>query len=86
MNVTKLPEKRRGRPLLLEEELDRQVQAYITALRSNKAVVNTAIVMSCAEGIVRSKNSNLLFSNGGHIALTKDWAKSILHRMVRSLK
>ncbi len=37
--------------------------------------------MACAEGIVRSKDSNLLFSKGGHIALTKDWAKSILHRM-----
>ncbi len=81
VNVTKLPEKRRGRPLLLGEELDRQVQAYITALRSNGAVVNTAIVKACAEGIVRSKDSNLLFSKGGHIALTKDWAKSILHRM-----
>lgn len=81
VNVTELPEKRRGRPLLLGEELDRQVQAYVTALRKNGAVVNTAIVMACAEGIVRSKNSNLLCSNGGHISLTKDWAKSLLHRM-----
>ncbi len=78
MNVTELPEKRRGRPLLLGEELDRQVQAYVTALRRNGAVVNTAIAMACAEGIVRSKDSNLLISNGG---LTKDWAKSLLRRM-----
>ena len=81
MDVTKLPERRRGRPLLLGVELDRQVQSYLTSLRKNGAVVNTAIVMACAEGIVRSKDSNLLCSNGGHIFLTKDWAKSLLRRM-----
>ena len=81
MDVTKLPERRRGRPLLLGVELDRQVQSYLTSLRKNGAVVNTAIVMACAEGIVRSKDSNLLSSNGGHIFLTKDWAKSLLRRM-----
>ena len=76
-----LPEKKRGRPYLLGEELDKQVRAYVTSLRSNGAVVNTAIVMSCAEGIVKSHDSNLLASNGGHILLTKDWGKSILRRM-----
>ena len=63
-----LPEKKRGRPYLLGEELDKQVRAYVTSLRSNGAVVNTAIVMSCAEGIVNSHDSNLLASNGGHLA------------------
>ena len=72
-----LPEKKRGRPYLLGEELDKQVRAYVTSLRSNGAVVNTAIVMSCAEGIVKSHDSNLLASNGGHILLTKNWGKSI---------
>ena len=81
MDVHELPEKRRGRPLLLGAELDRQVQAYINSLRKSGAVVNTAIVMACAEGIVRSKDSNLLSSNGGHISLTKDWGKNLLHRM-----
>ena len=65
--VTSLPEKRRGRPLL---ELDKQVRAYVTNLRDNGAVVNTAIAVSCAEGIVKYKDSNLLQANGGHIALT----------------
>ena len=51
------------------------------SLRCNGAVVNTAIVMSCAEGIIKNHNSNLLASNGRHILLTKDWGKSILHRM-----
>ena len=81
LNVTELPEQKRGRPLLLGAELDRQVQAYVTTLRKNGAVVNTAIIMACAEGIVRSKDSNLLCSNGGYISLTKDWGKSLMRRM-----
>ena len=57
------------------------MRAYVTSLRANGAVVNTAIVMSYAEGIVKNHDSNLLASNSGHILLTKDWGKSILHRM-----
>lgn len=38
VNVTKLPENKRGHPLLLGEELDRQVQACATTLRKNGAV------------------------------------------------
>lgn len=37
--------------------------------------------MACAEGIVRNKDSNLLRKNGGHISLTKEWAKNLLRRM-----
>ena len=79
INITELPQKKRGRPLLLGEELDKQVQAYLTSFRESGAVVNTAITMACAEGIVRSADSNLLAVNGGHILITKDWAKNILH-------
>ena len=58
-----------------------QVRAYLTALRANGAVVNTAIAIGCAEGIVKSNDSNLLASNGGHIILLKHWAKHLLSRM-----
>ena len=78
---TKLETKKRGCPLLLGEELDGQVKMYITALRSNSAVINSAIVMACAEGLVKSHDSNLLQSNGGHIVFTKFWAQSLLLRM-----
>ena len=80
-SVTVLPQKKKGRPLLLGEELDKQVQAYLTSFRESGAVVNTAIAMACAEGIVRSTDSNMLTVNGGHILITKNWAKSLLHRM-----
>ena len=53
----------------------------MTALRERGGVVNTAIVLACAEGIIKNKDSNLLATNGGHIALTRNWGKSLLRRM-----
>ena len=67
-----LPSKKKGRPLLLGDELDKQVQAYITNLRSGHAVVNTAIVLALAEGIVKGSDPSLLVCNGGSVDLTKD--------------
>ena len=58
-----------------------QVRAYLNTLRANGAVVNTAIPIGCAEGIIRCKDSNLLVANGGHIALTKRWSKHLLEHM-----
>ena len=55
-----------------------QVREYLNALR---AVVNTAIAIACAEGIVSSKDSNLLSCNGGHISLSKHWGKYLLSHM-----
>ena len=58
-----------------------QVRAYLSALREHGAIVNTEIAIGCAEGIVRSKSSSLLASNGGHITFTKSWSKHLLGRM-----
>ena len=79
--VEELPAKRRGRPYLLGEDVELQVRAYLKALRANGAVVNTAITIGVAEGIIRNKDSNLLAANGGHIALTKNWSKHLLERI-----
>ena len=81
--VERLSEKKRGRgrSLLLGDELEAQVREYLIALLANGAVVNTAIAIGCAEGIVKSKDSNLLASNGGHIVLSKHWGKHLLTRM-----
>lgn len=76
-----LPSKKRGRPYLLGDDMEIQVRAYLTALRANGAVVNTAIDIGCAEGIVRSKEKSLFAVNGGHIALTKSWSKHLLECM-----
>ena len=66
---------------MLGEELDMQLKEYIKSLREAKAVINSSIVISAAEGIVKSHNSGLLESNGGHIKCTKHWAKHFLSHL-----
>ena len=53
LSVKKLPAVEKGRPLLLGQELDRQVRAYLTALHDAGGVVNTSIAIAAANGIVR---------------------------------
>ena len=74
-------ETKRGHPYLLGEEMYRQLQEHIKSLREAKAVINCAIciVISAAEEIVKSHDSNLLESNGGHIKCTKHWARHFLN-------
>ena len=72
---------RRGSYCHKTTKLTMQVRAYLVALRAHGAVVNTAIPIGCAEGIMKSKDNNLLASNGGHISVTKHWGKHPLTRM-----
>ena len=81
MLVDRLPVAVKGRPLLLGKDLDLKVQAYIASLREAGGVVNTAIVIAAATGIVRQHNCNLLAVNGGQIVLIKHWAQYMLQRM-----
>ena len=70
-----------GRPLLVGDELDKQVRQYLTDLRKRGCVINTRIAIAVGEGILLNKDANLLTSNGGGITLTKDWAKYLFKRM-----
>ena len=81
VKVEELPEKRRGRPLLLGEEMEREVQCFIKASRELGTAISSEVVMGIATGVVISHDANLLAENGGHIDITKDWAKRILQRM-----
>ena len=69
--------KKTGRPLKLGEELDKQVREYVGVLRAKGLVINTAVVIASAEGILMHKDANLL----QQIALTEGWAKYLLRRM-----
>ena len=48
IKTSELPEKKKGHPLLLGKELDKEVQAYITtcSLRESGAVKNKAITIN----------------------------------------
>ena len=81
VEVTELPQKRRGRPLLIGEELEEEVKLFIKASRAEGTVVNTETVMGTARGVVISHDANLLAENGGYINITKEWAQRVLQQM-----
>ena len=78
-----LPEKRRGRPLLFNEELEEKViqKWFLTELRKSGGVVNSQIAMETAKGVVKARDANLLVENGGSININKDWVHRLLGRM-----
>lgn len=80
-DVTEIFPKKRGRPFLVGNELDCNLQKYLYVLRENGAVINTQIVIAAEKGIITEKDKTLLSENGGHLDLTKSWAKSLLQRM-----
>ena len=79
--IVVLEEKKRGRPSLLQDSVTADIKCYIRALRDAGGVVNTAIVLAAATGILQRKDPTSLHCNGGHIILKKSWAKYLLKTM-----
>lgn len=79
--ITELPERKRGRHVLLGEDLDRMVQSYLKKVREEGGVVTARITIAAARGILLSCDRGKLMEFGGHVELTRDWAYSILSRM-----
>ena len=73
--IKALLNRKQDRPLLLG---DTAVKAYVENIRKLGGVVNTAIVLGGAEAIVANNGRTLV----DILAPGKDWAKSLLSRMV----
>ena len=79
--IVVLEEKKRGRPSLLPDSVTADIKCYIRALGDAGGVVNTAIVLAAATGILQRKDPASLHCNGGHIILKKSWVKYLLKTM-----
>lgn len=79
--VTSLPCKKRGRTLLLGDDLDMKVQMYLKKVRSEGGVMTARIAMAMARGILLSCDKTKLEEFGGHVHLNRHWAYSLLTRM-----
>ena len=78
LTVGDLPLKKRGRPLLLGMNLDKQVQEYILKLCEHGCAVNTTVVIAAARGLSRMIDRTRLSECGGPATLSASWAKSLL--------
>ena len=79
-NIVVLEEKKRGQPLL-SDSVTADIKCYICVLRDAGGVVNTAIVLAAATGILQRKDPTSLQCNGSHIILGMSWAKYLLKTM-----
>ena len=61
--------------------MDTEIQRYVQRLRDNGTSVSTALVQAAAEGYLLARDRTVLVEYGGHVSLTKDWARSLLIRM-----
>ena len=77
---SKLEIKPRGRPVLLGQ-LDKKVQDYVKNIRKSGGVVNRAIVIATARGIVLHHDRTRLAENGGDLELGRGWVESFLSRL-----
>ena len=80
-DVRLLPMKKRGRPVLLGEVLDKKVQLYLMKVRNGGSVVSARIAMAAAKGILMSCNRSRLAEFGGDVVFSRQWAYSLLKRM-----
>ena len=80
-DVELLPVKKRGRSLLIGEDIDAKVQAYIKRVRKGGGVVTARIAIAVAKGLLQSFNRSLLAEFGGPVELNKSWGYSLLRRM-----
>ncbi len=80
-DVVSLPVKKRGRSLLLGEDLDTKVQLYLKNVRKGGGVVSSRIAMAAARGVLLSYDKYRLAEFGGPVLLNRHWAYSLLKRM-----
>ena len=79
--IDKLPAKQRGRPPLLGEKLDNELQIIIKAMRARGTPISSSILIGVGRGILLKSNRSLLEEYGGQIILKKEWARSVMRRM-----
>ena len=76
--ISALPVKKRGRKLLLGDDLDQKVQIYLRKVREGGGAVSGRIVIAAAKGIVLKYNPSMLAELGGPVDLNEYWAHSLL--------
>lgn len=76
-----LPLKKRGRKVILGEDIDCKVQNYLLKVRDGGGVVSARIAIAAARGILLSCDRCRLVEYGGPVDLSRSWAYSLLHRM-----
>ena len=74
--LSSLPERKRGRPKLIGNDIDEQVQLYIRNIREGGGNISARVVMGAAQGILEYYGKEDLAG-----LVNRQWAYSLLKRM-----
>ena len=66
---------------MLPETLLKKTIDTITALRLRRVPVTFSVINAIAKEIVQVNDKTQLIENGGHLSLSNDWERKVLHRM-----
>ena len=78
--------RRKGRPNLLDAEFLVKVKDAVTGIRTAGGIISRKLVIAFGTGVIKANCPSKLKDFGGHIALTEDWARSVLKSMDWSYK
>lgn len=79
--VKALPVKKRGRPPLLGEKMDKSLQELILSMRGRGSPITTTITVGLARGLLLKSKNLSLDGFADSPELSREWAKSVLRRM-----
>ena len=78
-NIAPRVGKPRGRPLLLEEELDTKIRSMLSSLRLAGAGINIHVVRGVLNGLIRA--NPIKFGKYVNFKVTRSWTRSLYQRM-----
>ena len=76
-DIETMPKKKRGRKVLLGEQLNEKLQMYLTTLKSNGDVVSAQIAMVAVKGLLLSQNQAALAEYRGNTLILQDTGYTI---------
>ena len=74
----KICKKRAGRPLLLDEELDRKLRVMVMTLRKAGSVINVHVIRGILMGMIRSNSTQ--FGQYCDFVVTRSWGAITLSK------
>ena len=78
-NIAPRVGKPRGRPLLLEEELDTKTRSMLSSLRLAGAGINIQVIRGVLNGLIRA--NPIKFGKYVNFKVTRSWTRSLYQRM-----
>ena len=79
--IAELLPKKEGRPFLLSEHMDMQLQLCLKKVMDQGGVISASVIVAATQGLLLSMDHIQLVEKGGHIKLSRVYVYYLLERM-----